>query len=227
MWKCAYCETMNQDEQPVCVVCGKELEAETPPQTPKKETKKTRSFWYVVVLAIIAVFVVAYLSFLQDLRETTAQGTSSSAPVRTKTAVEPIYLTMGLHETYQCSANDFGLSAGDMDQLTWACPANASGLTCSSSGIIRAGNTLTNPRNGYNESVRVTGVSEDGFELIYYVTTGNGQAYEFNWSGARTMKNYRGSVYQITPMVTDCTGFTLYFTSVLTSGDIVGDQWSV
>lgn len=228
MWKCTYCETMNLDEQPVCVVCGNEREVDTPPQTLHKEKKGTRSFWYVVILVIIiAVIAVAYLTSMKGLRETDSQGTSSSARVRTEVSAGPVYLTMGFHEIYQCSIEDFGISAGDIDNLTWACSANASGLTCSSGGVIRAGNILVNPIQGYNESVRVTGVSEDGLMLVYYVTTGNGQAYEFCWSGARTMKNYRGSVYQITPMVTGCTGFTLFYTSVLTSGDIIGDQWSV
>lgn len=227
MWKCTCCETLNQDEQSTCIVCGEANKVAALPGENEKKARKKEGFVsfkaiVIVVAALIAGFVILLLSNQKQIN----QG-ENAISLQSGTALEPVYLTMGFHQTYQCSISDFDLAEDVVDQITWSCAANDAGVTCSPNGVINTGNILVDPALGYNKTIQVIGMNGKNITLTYYLTTGNDQRYEFNWSGNRIMKSYNGPVYQITPMVTNCSGFTLAFKSDLTSGDIIGDQWSV
>lgn len=227
MWKCSCCETMNQDEQTVCIVCGKTHEAEILSEENEKraeERKGNVSFKTIIILA--AALLTGLIIFLLSSQMLPNQG-KDTALVQRDPAGEPVYLTLGFHQTYQCSSSDFDLPEDVSDSLTWSCAANDTGVTCSPGGAIDTGNILADPSLGYNQPIQVVGTNGKDLTLVYYLITGSGQNFAVGWSGNRTMRNYIGPVYQITPMVTNCSGFTLTFKSTLISGDIIGDQWSV
>lgn len=227
MWKCTCCETINQDEQSACIVCGETHEVGALPEENEKRTKDRKGLVSSKTIAIVmAALIVGLILFLLSDQKLTNQGEGTTFSQR-DVASEPVYLTKGFHQTYQCCISDFDLSEYAADNITWSCTANDAGVTCSPSGVIDTGNILVDPSLGYNQPIQVVGTNGKNLTLTYYLTTGNDQRYEFNWSGNRTMRNYIGPVYQVTPMVMNCSGFTLAFKSVVTSGDIIGDQWSV
>lgn len=227
MWKCTCCETINDDEQSACIVCGKAYEVETLLEEKKQRTNRKKcSASFKVIAITIAALIVGLIVFLLS-NQTRGNPVLSTVSAQEVTAFEPVYLTLNFRQIYQCSTSDFGLSGDDADHMTWSCVANDAGVTCSPDGTINAGNILIDPGLGYNEPIPIIGTDGKNKTLTYYLTTGNDQRYEFCWSGNRTMKSYVGPVYQVTPMVTNCYGFTLTFKSVLTNGDIIGDQWSV
>lgn len=227
MWKCTCCETINQDEQYTCIVCGKAYEVETLLEENKQRTKrKKRSTSYKVIVITVAALIVGLIIFLLS-NQTQSNPVLKTVFAQEGTAFEPVYLKLNFRQIYQCTVSDFGLSGNAADHITWSCAANDAGVTCSPDGTIDAGNILVDPSLGYNEPIPIVGTNGKNLTLTYYLTTGNDQRYEFCWSGIRTMKSYVGPVYQITPIVKNCHGFTLTFKSVLTNGEIVGDQWSV
>jgi hypothetical protein len=160
-----------------------------------------------------------------DIAMAAAPGTTV-APAVTPDAVS-LYLDFG--ETYQCNTRDFDLPyAIDNDDVSWSCALNASGTRCFSNGEIVGGNIQVDMSEKYNDMVLVTGTTSNGSELTYYVTTGDGKAYDFQWSESkRRMKAYYGQVIVISPMIENCTGFTLYYEYVLSEGKIDSNFWSV
>jgi hypothetical protein len=152
----------------------------------------------------------------------------NEAPAQSSSvSVAPVYLTMGFGDMYYCTPDDFNLAGKVTENVKWACAVNSAGLECSADGVVHAGNILVDPEQTYNAPIKVSGTMEDGPTLIYYIETGVGQSYTFGWSDVRNMRSYNGPVYQVSPMVENCLGFTLSYMSTLTSGEIVGDNWSV
>ena len=148
------------------------------------------------------------------------------APFTVHAAV-PVYLDFG--ETYFCSANDFRLPYPVEDQqISWACASNEAGTTCTQDGYIVAGAIQVDAEKEYNDTLQITGTTANGSRLIYDVITGDGTSYDFHWSSdTRQMKNYIGAVIIASPMVINCSGFTIYYEYELTKGSFNSDRWSV
>ncbi len=142
-------------------------------------------------------------------------------------AVIPIYLDFG--QIYQCNTGDFVLPYDvDEDDITWSCVLDDSGTQCTPDGRIIAGNIQISLDQKYNDAVVVTGTMPDGSTLTYQVLTGSGTSYESTWSsGGRNMKRFYGSVFVISPMIVQCSGFSMYYEYELTNGKIDTNRWSV
>lgn len=138
-----------------------------------------------------------------------------------------LYLDFG--ETYYCSTDDFVLPYPvDDDEIVWNCDANENGTDCTADGKIVAGNIQVKIEQSYNDVVYVTGTTLNGSTLTYEVMTGDGTVYESGWTdGGRHMKRFFGSVFEISPMVVQCTGFSMYYEYELSDGKIDSDNWSV
>jgi len=155
----------------------------------------------------------------------TATPEPTRAPV-VADAVSELYLDFG--QTYQCSTRDFDLPDDIPDsEVTWRCADNDAVTTCTENGLIQAGIYQVDTELSYNEEVIITGTTEEGSTLYYHVFTGNGETYEFSWTSGRSMKNYSGAVIACSPMIVQCSGFTLYYEYELTDGKLETTSWSV
>ncbi|NLI55115.1 MAG: hypothetical protein GX417_12475 [Clostridiales bacterium] len=156
----------------------------------------------------------------------TAEPKETEVPVVSPPAIE---LHLNFREIYQCSTKDFNLPYGvDNSDVTWDCESNESGTRCLPDGTITAGNIQIDPAYPYNEPVMVTGTTPNGSKLVYSVIIGNGRAYDARWSdSSRNLKVINGDVIVISPMIQNCTGFTIYYEYDLYSGEIEHDSWSV
>ena len=142
---------------------------------------------------------------------------------------DPVTITLGYGETYQCTVRDFNLpdSVGDAD-VTWPDLTGIAGVYCDNNGWLVAGNVQFDPANEYNDDVTIEGKTSNGATLTYNVRVGDGQSYSFNWSESpRNLKSVNGYTFIATPQVENSTGFTVVFGYDLEDGEINGTNWSV